>query len=78
MTKMAEFSSFAVQKCAENEQSRGDANAGVGHIEGRPSSVPRQDYVEKIHHVTVQDAVGQIAGDARNQQRAPPTATSNR
>ena len=48
----------------------GDANAGVGHVKGRPGMRERNMQIEeqKIDDVTVEQTVGQISQDSGQEQ----------
>jgi hypothetical protein len=54
-----------------DEANDGDENARVGYIEGRPGMRERHVQIEKseIDDVTVEETVGQVPHDAREEQR---------
>ena len=56
------------------EEDNGDADAGIGHVKGRPrvqkrGHVPAEIEQEKIDHVPVKKTIGQIAEHAGEQKR---------
>ena len=60
---------FLCQQTIENKKPCCDADAGVGDVECRPMPIPRQNHVDKIHHMAVKQAVGEVAEYPGHKQR---------
>ncbi len=59
---------FAGEKAGYQEEGGGGADGGVGDIERWPVTIPREDDIEKIDNITVEDAVGEVSKHAGDKQ----------
>ena len=55
---------FAGEKAGNQEKGSGGADGGVSDIEGRPVAIPREDDIEKIDDIAVEDTIGEVSKNA--------------
>ena len=56
------------EKSRDEEECGGGADGGVGDVEGWPMAIPREDDIEEIDDIAVEDAVGKVAENTGDEQ----------